>query len=169
MMMISMIFSSLSLNTCLTPGSIEPRRASAGEGSHSIHAGCTIQTQIRFTVVYVHLAQSASVSIHTFTPDRKCETKSVIYHMSVVDCIINMHEQLPQRFPHEPEIIDSIHTCTSIQTGGAVAFINVNLTMVSSEAMRTCADIPTLQVFTNTSILARAGSTLIYFQLTTWT
>lgn len=90
MMMISMIFSSLSLNTCLTPGSVEPRRASAAESGHSIHAGCAVQTQIRFTVVYVHLAQSASVSIHTFTPNRKCETKSVIYHMSVVYCIINI-------------------------------------------------------------------------------
>lgn len=105
MMVISMIFSSLSLNTCLTPGSVEPRRASAAESGHSIHAGCAVQTQIRITVVYVHLAQSASVSVHTFTPDRKCETKSVIYYMSVIDCIINiflmhMHEQFPQMLPH---------------------------------------------------------------------
>lgn len=65
-----------------------------------------------------------------------------------------------------PEIIDTIQTCSSIQTGGCVALVNIHFTALSSETRPTQAGISSIQVLTHPSILARPRLTLIYLQFT---
>lgn len=66
-----------------------------------------------------------------------------------------------------PEIVYSIQTRASIQAGGAVAFINVDLTAIPWEANSTITGVTTCQVLTHGSIQTGVGETLVYFQLTT--
>lgn len=65
-----MVMCHLSYSTCLTPGSVEPREAAAGEGPQTVHAAGPVHTGVRIAFVHVHLTQAATVTLHTLTPER---------------------------------------------------------------------------------------------------
>ena len=159
---VSMVMCHLSYRTCLTPGSVEPREAAAGEGAPPIQAAGSIHTGVRIALVHIHLAQPAPVALHTLTPGRGGggHISTFRFTKTKQSCF----------FPSErllPETIDGIQAGASIQTGGAVTFVNVNLTAVPREADSTVTGVTACHVLTHTSVQTGVGQTLVYFQLTT--
>lgn len=68
---VAMVMCHLSYCTCLTPGSVEPRKAATGIGTQTIQAAGPVHTGIGITVVYVHLAQVTPVTQRTPTPEKR--------------------------------------------------------------------------------------------------
>lgn len=64
-----------------------------------------------------------------------------------------------------PEIIDRIKTRASVQTGGAVTLVDVDVAVVAREADGAVAGVAARQVFARTAIQAGAGEALVDFQL----
>lgn len=54
----------------------------------------------------------------------------------------------------------------SIETGGAVTLINVDLAVIAGEADRAVTHVPACLVLARTSVHAGVGEALVYFQLT---
>ena len=72
----------LSYSTCLTPGSVEPREAAAGVGPQTVQAAGPVYAGIRVTLIHVNLTQTATVTLHTLTPEGG-KDKTVQYHLQV--------------------------------------------------------------------------------------
>lgn len=167
------LFLSHGVYTCLTPGSVEPRRASASVAPHFIFASGTIQTWVRLALVLVDLAGFPAEPAHTITPEEEHdEDKNTLApHMS--NLLFNAYwSVLLQKgkhlhFAHSPEVVDSINTRSSVQTGSAIALVHIHFTALPSETLTTWAGISSPQVLTHSSILARPGLALVYLQLTT--
>lgn len=66
-----------------------------------------------------------------------------------------------------PEIVYSIQTRASVQTGRAVTVVDVDLAAIPRETNGTVTGVPPRQVVTHTLVQAGAGEALVYFQLTT--
>lgn len=64
----------LSYSTCLTPGSVEPREAAAGEGAETVQTTRPVGAGVRVALVHIHLTQPAPVALHALTPDAGMNT-----------------------------------------------------------------------------------------------
>lgn len=74
-----MVMCHLSYSTCLTPGSVEPRKAAAGVGAQIVQAAGAVNTRVGVALVHVDLTQVTTVAVHTLTPERGRED-TVQYH-----------------------------------------------------------------------------------------
>lgn len=64
-----------------------------------------------------------------------------------------------------PEIVDCVEAGASVQTGGAVAFVDVDVAVVAREAGGTVASVAARQVLARTPVQAGVGEALVDFQL----
>lgn len=67
---VAMVMCHPSYSTCLTPGSVEPRKAAAGVGPQTVQTAGTIHTRVGVALVHVHLTQPTTVALHALTPGR---------------------------------------------------------------------------------------------------
>lgn len=65
---VDMVMCYWSYSTCLTPGSVEPRKAAAGVGPQTVQAAGPIHTGVGITLIHIYLTQPASVALYTLTP-----------------------------------------------------------------------------------------------------
>lgn len=68
------LFLSHGVYTCLTPGSVEPRRASTSVAPHIIFARGTIHAWVRLALVLIDLAHFPTEPAHAVTPDVEIKT-----------------------------------------------------------------------------------------------
>lgn len=166
-----MVICHLSYSTCLTPGSVEPRKAAAGEGAQAIQAAGSIYTRVGNTLIHVHLTHTTSVALHTLTP---ADTDAVLAPAGLWTAHrVRLPHYLTAVLVHccvqcgfLPKVIDRIQARASIHTGGAVALVNVHLTVLSRESSSTVTDVTTCLILTNATIDTRVGKTFIYLQFT---
>lgn len=116
-------------STCLTPGPVEPRQAATGKGAQSVQAAGAVHAGVGVALINVDLTQATAVAVGTLAPGGRRRAMGRKVGDGFMEEVVAT--ETVSRASGLPEIIDCVEAGASVQTGGAVTLVDVDVAVVA--------------------------------------